>query len=184
MFFPKTQRHLSSTHVLGLQMREPGLPVCKYKLVQATKRKRDWFSPVPPFFFKQEKPQPECWIVDSNHKAPCWGRAVSAYFHQSKHLSALSSLLLLFVSLCCCLKFRALNKAGRHTQAARGLLSSSKGCQSSHQQILSLGGGHANHSLLKDTHVGPMEETDSFGKLPLNIPLGESIFCNWVVRPA
>lgn len=167
-------------------MRELGLPVCKYKLAQDTKRKRDWFNPVFPFFFKQEKSQPECWIVDSNHKPPTSAgcRAVSAHFHQSKRLSALPSLLLLFFSLCRCLKFRALNKAGRHTQAARGLVSSSKGCQSPHQQILSLGGGHANHSLLKDTHVGPMEETDSFGKLPWNIPLGKSIFCNWVVRRA
>lgn len=83
------------------------------------------------------------------------GRSVSAHFHQRKSLSAFPSLLLLLslVPLCFCLKFRALNKAGRHPQAARGLLS--KGCQSSHQQIISLGGRPCKpFTPPKDTQAG------------------------------
>lgn len=128
-------------------MRVPRLPVCKYMVAQAAKTKGDWFSPVLLlFFFEQEKSQLECCSVVRNqpqNPSPLLGRAVSAHFHQRKHLSAFPSLLLLLVSLCCCLKFRAQNKAGRHPQAARNLLSSPKGCQSFHRH--SLGGGHANH---------------------------------------
>lgn len=116
--------------------------------IHATKRKRDSFSPVLSSF-KQEKPQPECCTVDSNHKSPhfYWvGLPLPTYTKGSVFLPSPAF-------CCCCLflcvvVFRALNKVERHSQVARGLLSSSKGCQSSHQQILSLGGGHANYSHL------------------------------------
>lgn len=57
-------------------------------------------TPVLPFFFKQEKPQPESCVVDSSQSQtpPLLGRAFSTHFHQGKCLSAFPSLWLLFVS--------------------------------------------------------------------------------------
>lgn len=150
--------------MLSLQPRQPGLPACKYVLAQTTKRERDWFSPVLPFFFKQEKPQLECCIVGSKQPQTthlCWGglslptSSKESFFPSSPGLFWVCALFWVFFFFCCCLKFQARNKAGRHPRADRGLLSSSQGARVLTSRMLSLGWGHASHShLLQRTQPG------------------------------
>lgn len=91
----QTPRHLSSTHLLGLQMRELGLPVCKYMLAWRGKGTGLLHSSL------SSPSKKNLSLVDSSQSQhpPLLGRVDSAHFHQRKHLTAFCCFFLCVVVL-------------------------------------------------------------------------------------